>query len=70
VSNLSVSLLLAYYVMSSEAVGGDQWYDYQTVLTTTAAATVLNIAYIDAGGACAAGTSPGHSYGFPSFKYH
>ncbi len=73
-ASLSSPVVLAagqhYYVMSTEAVGGDQWYDYETVLTTTTAATVMNIAYIDATGACNAGASSGHSYGFPSFKYH
>ena len=30
----------AYYVVSQETSGADQWYDFNTTLTTTAVATV------------------------------
>lgn len=37
----------AYYMTSSETNGGDQWYDYDSVLTTTNAASVNNAEYYD-----------------------
>jgi hypothetical protein len=33
----------AYYLVSQETSGGDQWYDSNTVLTTTTLATVNNV---------------------------
>jgi uncharacterized protein (DUF736 family) len=34
-----------YYLGSAEVSGGDTWYNYNTVVTTTAAASVLSAAY-------------------------
>ena len=58
----------AYYVVSQETSGGDQWYDFNTVLTTTNVATVNNAiqrpnnSWIAAGGA-------NNSYVPVDFKY-
>jgi len=62
-----------YYVMSAETAGGDQWYDSNSVLTSAPAASVVDAAYLQ-GTTCnvggPAGSGAGHSYGFPSFKFH
>ena len=58
----------AYYVVSQETSGGDQWYDFNTVLTTTSVAVVNNAiqrpnnSWIAAGGA-------NNSYVPVDFKY-
>jgi hypothetical protein len=61
-----------YYIMSSEANGGDQWYDSATTATTTAVAALIDAAvsvspavYITSIGAGA-----GHTLGPVDFKYN
>jgi hypothetical protein len=39
---VTLSANTAYYLVSQETSGGDQWYDFNTVLTTTTVATVNN----------------------------
>jgi hypothetical protein len=68
--NVTLAAGQHYYVMSSEVNGGDQWYDYlNTVLATTAVASVVDAAYMQNGACLVKGAGSGHAYGFQSFKY-
>jgi hypothetical protein len=44
VNSITLSAGTSYYVVSQENIGGDQWYDFGTVSTTTGA-TVNSSAY-------------------------
>lgn len=57
----------AYYIVSQETAGGDQWYDLNTVLQTTTAATINSPAY---GVPFAVLGSAGHSYVPVDLKYN
>ncbi|MGZ5434985.1 MAG: CBM96 family carbohydrate-binding protein [Pyrinomonadaceae bacterium] len=54
---VTLSANTAYYLVSQETSGGDQWYDFNTVLTTATVATVNNAiqrpsnSWVAAGGA-------------------
>ncbi|MBZ5675069.1 MAG: immunoglobulin domain-containing protein [Acidobacteriia bacterium] len=56
----------SYYLVSQETQGGDQWYDLDSVLTTTTAAAVTGPVY---GLPYAASVSAGHSYVPVDLKY-
>ena len=58
----------AYYLVSQETSGGDQWYDFNTVLTTTTRATVNNAVSRPNNSWVAAGTA-NNSYVPVDFKY-
>jgi hypothetical protein len=58
----------AYYLVSQETSGGDQWYDFNTVLTTTTGATVNNAVSRPSNSWVAAGTA-NNSYVPVDFKY-
>jgi hypothetical protein len=58
----------AYYLVSQETSGGDQWYDFNTVLTTTTKATVNNAVSRPSNSWVAAGTA-NNSYVPVDFKY-
>ena len=72
-ASLSTPVILsantAYYVLSQEATGGDEFYQDNTALTTTSAGTINNSEYYS-GGAYRVGNSTGsYSYGPVSFIY-
>ena len=58
----------AYYLVSEETAGGDSWYDYDTGVVTTGAATVPGAVYrLPAGGSgWVVGGSGGNAYGPPN----
>jgi hypothetical protein len=58
----------AYYVVSQETSGGDQWYDFNTVLTTTNVAVVNNAIQRPSNSWVAAGGA-NNSYVPVDFKY-
>ncbi len=58
----------SYYIISSEADGGDQWHDYDSVLSTTGAAVVNSGVYYWNNAYSTYG-SQGNSYGPVNFKY-
>lgn len=58
----------AYYLVSSEIEGGDQWYDAGT-LTSTAVAAVTHAAYAYPGQSLVPAFSAGWSYGPLNFEY-
>ncbi len=58
-----------YYLASQEVSGGDQWYRFTTVVTTTSAASVLSAAYSGNGSSWGAVGSAGNTYGPVSLQY-
>jgi len=57
----------SYYILSQETAGGDQWYDYNTTVLTTPAATVMSAVY----GPPYAAPAPGnHEYVPVDFIYY
>lgn len=64
----------AWAIFSAEVNGGDQWYDNDTVLTSTAVITVTNAAVQSSPPACNGGgginAGANNSYVPPNFKYH
>ncbi|HLG98152.1 MAG TPA: N,N-dimethylformamidase beta subunit family domain-containing protein [Bryobacteraceae bacterium] len=71
-SNLAAGVTLnangLYYVLTQEALGGDQWYDYDTTVQTTGAAAVTSAVYGSGSGYVIVGSS-GHAYGPVDFQY-
>src|SRR6202022_1991035 len=65
-SPVTLSANTAYYVVSQETAGGDQWYDNDTVVQTTSAAAVTAPAY---GTPYALAGSAGYSYVPVDLKY-
>ena len=60
----------AYYIVSQEVSGGDYWYDSDTVVSTTAAASVTGQAWANNGTTSYnPSANPNHSYGPVGFKY-
>ena len=51
VSPVTLAAGAAYYVVSKEAYGGDAWYDFSTLLSTTTAAAVASAVYGPGSGA-------------------
>lgn len=60
-----------YYVLTMEMVGGDQFYDRNTTVTTRPEATVLSAVYTDIAtpGVYTVVAGPGHTIGPVSFQY-
>ena len=60
-----------YHLVSEETAGGDAWYDYDTQVVTTAAASDVGATYATAGGpgGWVTGGGAGHAYGPSSFLY-
>ncbi len=52
----------AYYLVSKETNGGDEWYDYNTPLTSTSAATINGPAYGTSSSALTPVAIPGQGY--------
>jgi hypothetical protein len=71
-ARLSTPILLlantAYYIVSQETSGGDQWYDSNTTLTATNAATINSGIYRNVSTWTAGGTT-NHSFVPVDFKY-
>jgi hypothetical protein len=68
-SPVTLSAGATYYLVSQEVVGGDEWYDINTVLTTTSVASDATGAYGTGPGAWFTYGSAGNSYGPLDFKY-
>lgn len=62
VSPVTLKAGASYYLVSKETFGGDYWYDVDTILTTTTAASV-------AGGICGSGPGAWYSYGAAGHSY-
>ncbi|MBV8730641.1 MAG: hypothetical protein JO336_12625, partial [Acidobacteriia bacterium] len=58
-----------YYVLSQETMGGDQWYDYDTVLQSGFAAAINGGVYSGDGVAYLSSPTPGRAYVPVDFKY-
>jgi hypothetical protein len=58
-----------YYLVSHETAGADSWYDYDTRVVTTAAASNAGTVYAFSGGDWVAGGGQGMAYGPPSLLY-
>lgn len=56
-----------YYIVTQETFGGDQWYDFNSTVFTTAAASVTSAVYCNS--PCNAIGSAGHTYGPVDFQY-
>lgn len=71
-ATLPVTVTLAashtYFLMSQEAYGGDQWYDFNSVVQTTGVATVTSAVY-GTGAPYRPIGNPGRSYGPVGFLY-
>jgi len=65
--SLTLPANTTYYLVSQETSGGDQWYDYGTLATTTAAAVTASI--YSSGTSWAAISTPNTSYVPLSFLY-
>jgi hypothetical protein len=52
-----------YYVVSQETLGGDQFFDLDTSIVTTAVASVVAAAFTDGVNPFVRGGGPNHSYG-------
>jgi hypothetical protein len=59
----------AYYLVSAEVAGGDRWYDFDTHLVTTGAATNDGAAYAFTGGSWVVGGGAGNGYVPPNLVY-
>ena len=72
-ANLSSPIVLnpntTYYVLSQEASGGDQWYDYNTTAGTSWVATLSGAVYGTASPYTVVSGSTGHLYGPVDFQY-
>jgi hypothetical protein len=66
-SAVTLSANTAYYLVSSETAGGDRWYDTNTIVTASSAATVNASIYYDTSYHVAQTGS--RSYGPVNFKY-
>jgi hypothetical protein len=65
---LSLAANTAYYLVTQETSGGDQWYDLGTTVQTTNVASVTSAVYSSATGYVSFGTA-GHTYGPVDFQY-
>jgi hypothetical protein len=68
VSSVVLSPNTSYYIVTQEAVGGDTWYDLNTVLTTTGVVPLISAVYGSGSGPYIPISSPG-SYGPVNFQY-
>ena len=66
-SPVTLAASKSYYVVTQETSGGDQWYDTNTSMQTTADATETGSIY--GAGFWASGGPAGHSYGPVDVKY-
>lgn len=71
-TNLSSPVTLnansTYYLVSLESAGGDQWYDHDTTVQTTAVASVTSAVY-SSGSSWALVAPAGQTYGPVNFEY-
>jgi len=75
ITSTVLSASTSYYIVSTEANGGDQWYNNDTAITHTAAATVPNSAHVatvcnSSGDTPVDDTGTDLAYVPMSFKYH
>jgi hypothetical protein len=67
-SPVTLSANTAYYVVTQETLGGDSWYDYDSSVQTTSAATVTSAVYSSNSSYVTLG-STAHTYGPVSLQY-
>jgi hypothetical protein len=67
-SPVTLSANTAYYVVTQETFGGDPWYDYDSSVQTTSAATVTSAVYSSGSSYVTLG-STAHTYGPVSLQY-
>ncbi|HLV97963.1 MAG TPA: right-handed parallel beta-helix repeat-containing protein [Ktedonobacterales bacterium] len=67
-SPVTLTANTSYYIDSAETSGGDQWYDYSTLLTTTGAASIPSAVY-NAGSGYVTYGSTDNSYGPVNLLY-
>ena len=67
-SPVTLSAGATYYILSQEASGGDQWYDYNTTVQTTSVASVTSAAF-GSGSPYSAAGSAGQTYAPVDFLY-
>jgi hypothetical protein len=67
-SPVTLSANAAYYVVTQETFGGDPWYDYDSSVQTTTAATVTSAVYSSGSSYVTLG-STSHTYGPVSLQY-
>jgi hypothetical protein len=68
-SPVMLSANTAYYVVTQETFGGDSWYDFNSYVQTTSAATATSAVYSISSSSYVTLGSPGQSYGPVDFKY-
>ncbi len=68
-SPVTLSANTAYYVVTQETFGGDSWYDFNSYVQTTSAATATSAVYSISSSSYVTLGSPGQSYGPVDFKY-
>ncbi|MBV9746513.1 MAG: immunoglobulin domain-containing protein, partial [Acidobacteriia bacterium] len=67
-SAIVLSTNTTYYILTQETQGGDQWYDYDTLVWTTTVATVTSAVY-GPGTTYVTPGYPGQTYGPVDFQY-
>jgi Subtilase family/FG-GAP-like repeat/Domain of unknown function DUF11 len=67
--NVTLNANTTYYILSQETAGGDQWYDFNTTVTTTGVASETGSVWSPDGVNYNPLGSPGESYGPVSFVY-
>ena len=67
-SPITLNANTSYYIVSQETQGGDQWYDYNTIVQTTTVAAVSSAVYGNGSSYTAPG-STGQTYGPLDFLY-
>ncbi len=68
-SPVTLSANTAYYVVTQETFGGDSWYDFNSYVQTTSAATATSAVYSISSSSYVTLGSAGQSYGPVDFKY-
>jgi subtilisin family serine protease len=67
--NVTLNANSSYYILSQETTNGDQWYDFNTTVTTTGVASETGSVWSPDGVTYNPLGSPGESYGPVSFVY-
>jgi hypothetical protein len=68
-SSVTLAANASYYIISQEVAGGDQWYNFDTIVQTTAVAIVTSGVYGDGVTAYITDGGIGQAFGPVSFLY-
>jgi hypothetical protein len=74
-ANLASPVILSanttYYLLSQETMGGDRWYNYDTIAVTTSAGTDIGVVYAfnDSPSSFIVGGGTGQAFGPPNLVY-